>query len=236
MYIIKLLLLDFYVQTINSLKQRIEYMERQNINMSHLWSLEGGRCYPSFNSYPMYPPPINPMMSSPRGSSKIPIPLSPKCLVLNPSAKDNLPQSGNSSNTNSGNSLGSSCGSTSSVLEKPTPPPIDYEKLISPQEVVDKYPKLVKKSSISTLAVRLAKEAYFGKVHMSYCTFKGIGSCPGLPGKEVKKMKDFLHKLCVPRVVTTSVDFEKIYKSCVESVGQACKSLRKQCLAGESLH
>ena len=53
---------------------------------------------------------------------------------------------------------------------------------------------------------------------------------------EVKKMKDFLHKLCVPRVVTTSVDFEKIYKSCMESVGQACKSLRKQRLAGESLN
>ena len=86
-----------------------------------------------------------------------------------------------------------------------------------------------------TLAVHLAKESYFGKLHMSYCTFKGIGNLPDLPEEETKKLKKLLHEICVPCMVTSTVDFEKIYKNCLEAVVQSCKALYKQHLAGEPL-
>lgn len=118
------------------------------------------------------------------------------------------------------------------VRNKVCPPPIDWKKLRSPEDVVEKYNSLLNKCKISTIAVRLAKEAYFGKEYMSYCTFRGIGSCPGLPEDDIKRMKTFLKSICVPRIVNSTVEFEAIYKTCVESIGQSCKSLRKQRLAG----
>ena len=133
----------------------------------------------------------------------------------------------------------SACNETP-VIKKPVikkviaAPPIDKKQLISPQKVVEKYPKLARKSKITTLAVRLAKEAYFGKLHMSFCTFKGIGSYPALPEAEVEKMKRYLNTLCVPNLVTSKVEFEEIYKGCVDAVGQACKELRKKRLASEN--
>lgn len=120
-------------------------------------------------------------------------------------------------------------------IKKITAPPINRQELITPQEVLEKYPKLAKKSKITTLAVRLAKEAYFGKEHMSYCTYKGVGSYPALPDSEVKQLKTFLRTLCIPQIVTSGVEFEEMYKDCVEAVGQACKELRKQRLAKENL-
>ena len=121
------------------------------------------------------------------------------------------------------------------TIKKITAPPINQQELITPQDVLEKYPKLAKKSKITTLAVRLAKEAFFGREHMSYCTYKGVGSLPALPDTEVNKLKAFLHTLCIPQIVTSNVEFEGIYRACVEAVGQACKELRKQRLAKENL-
>ena len=70
---------------------------------------------------------------------------------------------------------------------------------------------------------------------MSYCTYKGVGSLPALPDTEVNKLKAFLRTLCIPQIVTSNVEFEGIYRACVEAVGQACKELRKQRLAKENL-
>ena len=49
-------------------------------------------------------------------------------------------------------------------------PAINRSALIKPEEVVEKYPKLLTPSKIPTLAVRLSKEAYFGKQIMGLCT------------------------------------------------------------------
>ena len=100
--------------------------------------------------------------------------------------------------------------------------------MLSPQTVADKYPKLLVPSKVPTLAVKLAKEAYFGTELMSYCTFKGVGSYHALPQTEVKDMKAFLFKLTFPNMVSSRVDFEDIWAKCVESVDQKCKQLRNR--------
>ena len=45
------------------------------------------------------------------------------------------------------------------LKEKKPLPEIDKSKLISPQEVVDKYPQFLNWSKMSTLAVKLSKES-----------------------------------------------------------------------------
>lgn len=101
--------------------------------------------------------------------------------------------------------------------------------------MIDKYPKMLKESKIPTLSIRLAQEAFFGKEIMSHCTFRGIGSYHALPETEVKNLKGFLMKLTLPGIVSSRADFEVLWKRCVESIGQSCKSLRKLRLANLEL-
>ena len=98
-----------------------------------------------------------------------------------------------------------------------------------------RYPHFVVKSKFTKLAVKLAKEAFFGKLHMSYCTYKGARELPGLPDAEVERFKSFLCETSMPRMVTSPAEFEALYNHCVNSVGQACKTLRMQRLAGQKL-
>lgn len=105
-------------------------------------------------------------------------------------------------------------------------PEIDYASLISPQEVVEKHPKLLKASKIPTLAVKLAREAYFGPSVMKHCTVRGTSGLHALPEKGLCDLKLFLKKLSLPRFVSNNIDFESIWKSCIESIGQACKNYR----------
>jgi len=100
--------------------------------------------------------------------------------------------------------------------------------------VVNKYPKLNTRSKIPTLAVKLAKEAYFGPEVMSYCTFKGVGSYHALPQVEVKNMKDFLLNFTMPGI-SSQVEFENVWAKCMESVGQKCKMLRNLWIANLDL-
>ena len=44
-----------------------------------------------------------------------------------------------------------------------TLPPIDRSRLLTPGQVVDKYPQLITHKRITRFAVRLAQEAYFGR-------------------------------------------------------------------------
>ena len=105
-------------------------------------------------------------------------------------------------------------------------PSIDKSTLVQPMEVLEKYPKLICLSKIPTLAVRLSKEAYFGKSIMAKCTVRGTGSYHALPEEELTEIKGFLFGLCHPRMTTTRCEFENTWKSCVDSIGQACKALR----------
>lgn len=56
-------------------------------------------------------------------------------------------------------------------------------ELISPLVVLAKYNRMKTLSKISTLAVKLAKESFFGKVVMKQCTVKGTQEHSCLPAK-----------------------------------------------------
>ena len=61
---------------------------------------------------------------------------------------------------------------------------------------------------------------------MKQCTVRGISGWDALPEKQLANMKQFLLKLALSRFVSNKLDFEMLWKSCIESVGQACKSYR----------
>ena len=106
-------------------------------------------------------------------------------------------------------------------------PAIDISKLLLPDEVTAKYPKLLVKGKLSRLAVRLAQESFFGKDVMRCCTVKGNGDYHALPAGELVKLKNFMISLCVPRYFTSNASFEITWKTCIESIGQSCKGLRQ---------
>ena len=107
-------------------------------------------------------------------------------------------------------------------------PPIDFKELCLPDDVVNCYSNLCCKSKIKSLAIKLACEAFFGPKIMERCTVKGICSNHALPKKELNNMKLYLKNLCVPKIVSTVIEFEVIWKNCLESVGQSCKTLRNK--------
>ena len=79
-----------------------------------------------------------------------------------------------------------------------------------------------KDSKMMTLAVALAREAFFGEV-MAQCTAKGYGGKPGLPHKEM-----MLLKVCqlYPNYWNSPHVFEKKWNKCSEQISQACNRIR----------
>ena len=106
-------------------------------------------------------------------------------------------------------------------------PPIPCEKLLTPEAVVEKYPQLLKLSKLTILALRLAREAYFGTWIMNCCTVRGVGDLPALPHTQLLNMKKFLHSFAILRYAASHVEFETLWKGCLESIGQGCKAIRK---------
>ena len=93
--------------------------------------------------------------------------------------------------------------------------------------VLSKYPKLRCESKVATLAVKLAREAFFGDDVLSRCTVSGERAYPGLPVDKVNELKSAIFQQ-FPQYWTTKHEFEPLWKTCVESVGQACKRLRSK--------
>jgi len=93
--------------------------------------------------------------------------------------------------------------------------------------VLSKYPKLRCESKIATLAVKLAKEAIFGDKILVQCTVVGERTLPGLPVKEVNKLKIVLFRQ-FPQYWKAKHEFESVWKIIVDCVGQACKRLRSK--------
>ena len=80
-------------------------------------------------------------------------------------------------------------------------------------------------SKASTLAVKLAKEAFFGDNVLVRCTVAGGREFPGLPQKEMQELKGVMLRQ-FPQFWQAPVQFELTWKDCCESIGQACKRLR----------
>ena len=95
-------------------------------------------------------------------------------------------------------------------------------KLVLPSEVIARYPKLLVAKKAPTLAVKLAREAFFGDDLMGQCTVMGCREYPGLPSAELCRLKETLFSQ-FPAFWNNPVDFEGVWASCVDAIGQACK-------------
>ena len=102
---------------------------------------------------------------------------------------------------------------------------IKRSNLTSVTNVLLKYPKLRGDSKAGTLAVKLAREALFGDDVLIRCTTFGNREHPALPVAELNQLKDKLFQL-FPQYWPNPVEFEPLWRTCGEAVGQVCKRLR----------
>ena len=115
---------------------------------------------------------------------------------------------------------------TISKKEKSPLPPIPKDEMLDPNDVVEKYKGFLKPSRLGRLSVRLAQEAFFGKIIMAKCTVQGAGVNHALPKKELDDLKKFMQEITLPRFVDSRALFEVLWKDCTIALGQACKHLR----------
>ena len=95
---------------------------------------------------------------------------------------------------------------------------IKRSKLMSVPDLLLKYPKLRGDSKAGTLAVKLAREALFGDDVLIRCTTFGNREHPALPVAELFQL--------FPQYWPNPLEFEPLWRTCGEAVGQACKRLR----------
>lgn len=168
--------------------------------------------------YPPLPPPIPPPIQLPIPPPTTPFPVqSPPTSQPGPSTP-NRPQKSQTSGSSplpltklQGNALPSSA--------------IDTSKLVSIESVIEQYPKLKTESKAGTLACKIAKQALFGASVMKQCTPIGNRELPGLPVKQLKQLKKAMFTQ-FPQYWKAPVEFETVWKKCLESVQQGCKRLR----------
>ncbi len=105
------------------------------------------------------------------------------------------------------------------------------DTLIPVNATLNKYQKLKKESTASKMAVKLAKESYFGEEVLRQCTVMGCRQYPGLPIKELNELKQTMFGL-FPIYWTNNIGFDTdIWSQCVTAIGQLCKRLRSDALA-----
>ena len=80
-------------------------------------------------------------------------------------------------------------------------------------------------SKVGTLSVKLARQAFFGDDVLKRCTVHGVREFPGLPCTELRQLKETIFQL-FPQFWKNPAEFESVWCTCVESIGQACKRLR----------
>lgn len=102
---------------------------------------------------------------------------------------------------------------------------IDRSSLTTVDAILSKFSKLRCESKVGTLAVKLAKEALFGDKVLIKCTVMGERGLPGLPAAELMELKKILFRE-FPHLWASRHEFEALWKTCVDSLGQACKRLR----------
>ena len=100
--------------------------------------------------------------------------------------------------------------------------------LSSPNEVIQRYQhRLLFRGKIGELAVKLAKESYFGEKVMKCCTVMGHRELPGLPQKTLNNLKQFIFQLNIFRDCWADpATYEAHWAKCVKAINHSCKSLR----------
>ena len=102
---------------------------------------------------------------------------------------------------------------------------INKDSLSGIEEVIDHYPKLHTLCKAGALACKLAREAIFGEEILKQCTPKGNRNLPGLPSKELERLKRVMF-IQYPQLWRTPVEFEPVWQRCLEAIQQASKRLR----------
>ena len=77
-----------------------------------------------------------------------------------------------------------------------------------------------------TLAVKLAKESFFGDSILIQCTGNGRREQPPLPPYTLAKLKQYLVSNFVDTQRCIKPEFERRWSKCPKAIGQACKNLR----------
>ena len=77
----------------------------------------------------------------------------------------------------------------------------------------------------TTLAVVLAREAFFGEEVMGRCIAKGHTDKPALPQNELMELKKVI-KNAYPKFWHTPHAFESQWTKCTDQITQACKRAR----------
>lgn len=158
------------------------------------------------NNGPLLQPPPN--VSSPLGQATVSPLLTPEAPVLQPTSKENLPpvaspSSGQIEQPKKRLTPPVSKNVTHSLPTHHRPPrPIPENKNALPssmietwegkktvEAVIEENHKLTKVSRVSTLAVKLSRDALFGEEVMKRCTVLGTRNLPGLPRKELYDLK-----------------------------------------------
>jgi hypothetical protein len=104
---------------------------------------------------------------------------------------------------------------------------IDKSKLQTVEAVVEKYRKLKTVGSAGALAVKLAKESFFGEGVLTRCTVYGARDKPALPTAELSQLKQAMFNL-FPQFWQSPTQFEPVWNNCTTSINQSCKSLRSK--------
>ena len=110
------------------------------------------------------------------------------------------------------------------LASTPIHTPQPSQTLASIDSVVTKYPTYNTPTNISRLAVKLAKEAVFGKDVLAQSTPLGFRNLKPLDPTGLATIKATIKNLCV---WSNAVEFESIWKNCMHAIGQACKHARK---------
>ena len=78
---------------------------------------------------------------------------------------------------------------------------------------------------MTTLALILARECFFGEDVMIQCTPQGGSDKPGLPYAELMQIKEEIRKT-FPQYWNAPQEIEYLWSKCMGSFGHACKRLR----------
>ena len=105
-------------------------------------------------------------------------------------------------------------------------PKLQEEPLLDPDVVVRKYSKYRNVSQAGRVAVRLAVESYFGTEMLRQSTVCGLKSHKPLPVEKVDALKQKMLTLHSD----SKVEFEALWKKCINAMNHHSKGLCKKSL------
>ena len=187
---------------------------------------------PYHSPYPSVPAfhPVHPTYSAPHSSSYTPSPAHFQLSSLNTTPTAFHPTSLLPTSTPHPSIFTThSSTSTSHPPTSTTPPlastsnPVSSHPLLSPEEVVRKYPYLRGDNKMGKLAVALARESVFGRMMMSTSSVGGrMQGVSPLPTEGLEKIRQVIFSLC-PAYHNSESAFETtIWNKCKTAINHAC--------------